>query len=82
MSEAVQQLIDSALALSPKERAVVVREILASLDGPSDALPPEIHDAWSAEIAHRLEELESGRVKAVPSSEAWKMIDGEIELRD
>jgi putative addiction module component (TIGR02574 family) len=82
MSEATQQLIASALQLSPQERAVVANAILASLEGPTDNVPPEIRDAWAAEIGRRVEDLDSGRVKAVPSSEAWKMIDGETEIPD
>lgn len=82
MSETTQQLIASALRLSPQERAVVANAILASLEGTSDDGPPEIQDAWAAEIARRVDDLDSGHAKAVPSSEAWKMIDGETEIPD
>ena len=82
MSESAQQLIASALQLSPQERAVVANAILASLEGPTNDGPSEIRGAWAAEISQRVEDLDSGRVKAFPSSEAWKMIDGETEMPD
>ena len=83
MSESAQQLILSALQLPASDRAEVVDAILASLqpgiDGDSAA---EIQDAWSSEIRSRIDDIDSGRVKTIPSAEAWKMIDGEAELPD
>jgi putative addiction module component (TIGR02574 family) len=80
MSDTTQQLIATALELSPAERAVVANAILRSL-GDFDG-SPESQDAWNAELRKRIADVDSGRVKTIPSSEAWKMIDGEIELRD
>tara|TARA_R110002049_G_scaffold4601_5_gene32824 strand:+ start:1140555 stop:1140803 length:249 start_codon:yes stop_codon:yes gene_type:complete len=82
MSESTQQLIASALQLTPADRAVVANAILASLDGQGDDEHSDVRDAWSAEIRSRIDDIDSGRVKTIPSSEAWKMIDGEIELPD
>lgn len=82
MSESTQQLIASALQLAPADRAVVANAILASLDGLRDDQLPDVRDAWSDEIRSRIDDIVSGRVKTIPSSEAWKMIDGEIELPD
>lgn len=83
MSESVEQLISSALQLSVSERAEVANAILASLqpevDGDSLA---DIQDAWSEEIRKRVDDIDSGRVKTIPSAEAWKMIGGEAELPD
>ncbi|MGB7344076.1 MAG: addiction module protein [Pirellulaceae bacterium] len=83
MSESAQQLIASALQLAPADRAVIANAILASLESESDTTESsEIREAWSDEISNRIADIDSGRVKTIPSSEAWKMIDGEIELRD
>lgn len=83
MSESAQQLIASALQLAPADRAVIANAILASLESESDSSESsEIREAWSDEISNRIADIDSGRVKTIPSSEAWKMIDGEIELRD
>ncbi len=83
MSESAQQLIAAALQLAPADRAVIANAILASLESEPDGDgSSEIRDAWSDEIRNRIADIDSGRVKTIPSSEAWKMIDGEIELRD
>ena len=83
MSETAKQLISSALQLPPSDRAAVVDAILASLqptiEGDSAA---DIQEAWSAEIRNRIDDIDSGRVKTIPRSEAWKMIDGEAEIPD
>jgi len=77
MSESAQQLIDSALQLAPADRAVVANAILASLESKSDTHEsPEIREAWSDEISNRIADIDSGRVKLVPSSEVWKRIGG------
>ncbi len=81
MSDSAQQLISSALQLPTSDRAEVVDAILASLqpsiDGVSTA---EIQEAWSSEMRSRIDDIDSGRVKTISSTEAWKMIDGEAEL--
>lgn len=82
MSEFAEQLISSLMQLPVADRAEVADAILASLqpgiDGDSLA---GIRDAWSSEIRDRVDDIDSGRVKTVPSVDAWKMIDGEADLR-
>ena len=81
MSESAQQLIANALELTPDDRVVVANAILASLKDPGGChVSAEIHDAWCDEIRDRIADIDSGRTKTIPSSEAWKMIDGEIDL--
>jgi putative addiction module component (TIGR02574 family) len=81
VSETTQQLIASALQLSPQERAVIANAILASLeDSPNDEAS-DVSQAWTDEIRSRIDDIETRRVNAIASSEAWKIIDGEIELR-
>jgi hypothetical protein len=41
--------------------------LLESLD---DTVDPSVEQAWSLEIAHRIEELDSGKVKPIPWAEA------------
>ena len=80
MSESAQQLIATALELTPDDRVVVANAILASLkDLGGSYVSAEVQDAWSDEIRNRIAEIDSGRVKTIPSSEAWKMIDGQID---
>jgi len=44
------------------------------LDGDDSEIDQDAEDAWDAEIARPLEEIDSGRVKMVPWSEARRQI--------
>ncbi len=81
MTETANQLIASVLQLTLAERALIANAILASIETPLDSYKnDEILDAWAEEIDNRIADLESGRVKAIFSADAWKIIDGEAEL--
>ena len=56
------ELLKHALTLSEKERAELASNLIHSLDPTVDA---DVELAWQEEIARRLEEVESGRVKTV-----------------
>lgn len=57
----------AALALPPDERAALAAELLESLDG--DEADEGVAEAWEAEIARRLTQIERGEVKLIPASE-------------
>lgn len=57
---------EDALALSEIERAELARDLVASLDGPSD---PEVAAAWDVEICRRINEIESGSATLFDSAE-------------
>jgi putative addiction module component (TIGR02574 family) len=82
MSRSSEQLISSLMQLPVSDRAEVADAILASLqpeiDG--DSLVT-VRDAWSNEIRNRMDDIDSGRARAVPSEDAWKLIDGEADVR-
>ena len=61
------ELLKHALTLSEKERAELASNLIDSLDPLVDA---DAELAWQQEIARRLEEVESGRVKTV----AWEEV--------
>jgi putative addiction module component (TIGR02574 family) len=77
-----QDIIASALQLPLAEREQIVYALQDSLidesidHGPEEPAD-EVEAAWSAEIARRIEEIDSGRVKTISSEEAWKIINGE-----
>ena len=79
VSDAAQELIQSALRLDVPDRVVVANAIFASLEEASDHQSDDVRDAWMNEIRRRVDHIDSGRVETVPSSEAWRMIDGEVE---
>ena len=65
-----KQLIDEAISLPVEERALVIDSLLRSLNQPES----EIDKIWAKEAKHRLDELRSGQVKAIPGEEAFKRV--------
>jgi putative addiction module component (TIGR02574 family) len=68
-----QNVIAEALRLSEAERLEVAEAVYDSLEGPADA---DAEQAWSDEIARRVADVDAGRVKLVPWSEARRQIAG------
>jgi putative addiction module component (TIGR02574 family) len=76
------EIIASALQLPWADRERILEALQQSLiDETTDHGPEEPADeveaAWSGEIARRIADTDSGRVKTIPSKEAWKIINGE-----
>jgi len=65
-----RELIAEALSLPVEERAIVVDFILRSLNSPED----DIDRQWIAEAERRLEEVRTGRVKAIPGDQVFAQI--------
>ncbi len=72
------ELLKKALALPDHERAELAANLIDSLDSTVDE---DADLAWQKEIAHRLEDIQSGRVKTVSWSQVQqkgrKLLDGE-----
>jgi putative addiction module component (TIGR02574 family) len=64
-------MLVEALRLSEEERVALASELLDSLDSDVD---PDAEAAWVAEIRTRLKEIDSGRARTVPWSEARRRI--------
>ena len=62
----VEELKAEALRLSPEARAYLARELLASLDGMSEA---EVEKLWIEEAIDRDMELDRGAARAYPADE-------------
>ncbi|MDE3243495.1 MAG: addiction module protein [Nitrospirota bacterium] len=73
MSPEAKKLLDDALQLPTSARAALAAHLLQSLDTEVDE---GAEAAWSAEIAKRLKDLETGKVKTIPWSEARSRIMG------
>jgi putative addiction module component (TIGR02574 family) len=71
MTPDVSELLKKALALPPEARAALAGSLLESLDDTVDASAEE---EWSREIARRIQELDSGKVKPIPWAEARRQI--------
>jgi hypothetical protein len=76
------QIIAAALHLPFAAREEVIIALQESLSddtvdhGPTEPAD-EVEAAWSDEIARRIAEIDAGRVKLIPSEEAWKFIKGQ-----
>ena len=79
MTEEAADVLKKALALPPEARAAIAGSLLESLDeNPPD---PAIEAAWSEEIARRIEELDSGKVKPIAWAEARRQIAATLNGR-
>lgn len=63
-----EEILRTALLLSPNERAMLADHMLASLDGPDQK---EIDAAWAEEAERRMREIDEGKVE---------LIDGDLVL--
>jgi putative addiction module component (TIGR02574 family) len=63
MMQEAQELLKKALALPEKERADLAGSLIDSLD---DTVDENVEAAWQEEVARRLEEVRSGKVKTTP----------------
>jgi putative addiction module component (TIGR02574 family) len=66
MSPEIEELLKKAMALTPQARADLASSLIDSLDQTVDE---DVEAAWQEEIARRVEELESGKVKTSPWTE-------------
>lgn len=64
-------LLKKALALPAEARAALASRLLDSLD---DTVDEAAEKEWDKEIARRIEELDSGKVKPVAWAEARRQI--------
>ena len=66
MMQEARDLLQKALALPENERAELAGNLLSSLDTTVDQ---DVDAAWQQEVAHRLDEVQSGKVKTIPWEE-------------
>jgi putative addiction module component (TIGR02574 family) len=71
MTQEVSELLKKALALPAEARAALAGSLLDSLDETVDASAEE---EWNREIARRIRELDSGKVKPIPWEEARRQV--------
>ena len=61
----VDEIFREAHLLSPEDRIRLADSLMESIDLPD----PDVEAAWMKEIQQRVDDLDSGRVKAVPGDE-------------
>jgi len=70
-----KEIIQQAESLPVEERAMVVDSLLRSLNPPDS----EIDSKWMKVARRRLEEIRSGKVKAVPGEEVFAKVRERFE---
>ena len=73
MSPSILELEAQVLSLDATDRARLLERLIDSFEPESS-----VHEAWIAEARRRREEVVSGKVKAVPGSEAVARIRARI----
>jgi putative addiction module component (TIGR02574 family) len=63
----VSEVLEKALALSTQERGLIIDRLIESLD--DEPAEEGAEAAWSEEIKHRVEEIQSGKVEMIPGEE-------------
>ncbi|MDQ6525015.1 addiction module protein [Nocardioides sp. LHD-245] len=67
MTTGIDEITQLALTLPVDQRAQVANALLASLDDAADSA--EVHEAWTAEIKSRVDDITSGRVQMLSRNE-------------
>ncbi len=76
MTQEAEDLLKKALTLPAKDRATLAGSLIDSLDEVDEMSEQE---AWNDEIARRIEELDSGKVKTVPWDEVRRRISSKLD---
>ena len=76
MSREATELLKKALSLPVTERADLAGSLIESLDNTED---DSVAAAWDEEVARRMAELDSGKVKPASLDEARRRLSSAIE---
>lgn len=71
MTAKAKSVADSALALSPDERAELAERLILSLD---ETYQSQLTASWNAEIDRRISEINEGHVTMISRDDALRMI--------
>ena len=74
MKQKIADILKEALKLPPEARAALAGTLIDSLD---DTVDRDAESAWEAEILFRLKEIDEGKVRLMPWSEARTKISGQ-----
>jgi hypothetical protein len=69
MAKPLAEIERDILGLSDEQRRVLLRMLIAELDGPTDA---DVEEAWLAEAERRDREIESGAFASIPAADAFR----------
>lgn len=76
MSTDVAEIEARIRALSPEDKAELLRSLIAELDGPADA---DVEQAWALEVERRHREIVEGKVKPIPAREVFQSLRARLK---
>ncbi|MCI0334680.1 MAG: addiction module protein [Planctomycetes bacterium] len=69
MDTQAEQVLQTALGLSPNDRAEIAASLIESLDEETEQ---DVEAAWADEIKRRLDSIDKGEVELIPWDEALR----------
>ena len=75
MTQEANDVLKRALALPAEDRAELAGSLLESLDVGQD---PDAEAAWQKEIARRIQDLDSGKVTAIPWADVRRRVAAKL----
>jgi putative addiction module component (TIGR02574 family) len=79
MPVTLEQVTEDVRELSRQDREQLLARLIRDLEPVENLSAAEIESAWDCEIARRLEEVDSGKVKAVPAEEVFARIQAKLD---
>jgi putative addiction module component (TIGR02574 family) len=76
MPNDLAEIAKKARSLSAKEKAELIRVLIADLDGPPD---DDVEQAWTLEVERRHRELKEGKVQAVPADRVFENLRSRLK---
>lgn len=70
------EIMDKALALSERERGLLIDRLVESLD--DEPAEEGVEAAWSDEIKTRVDDIRSGRVETIPGEQVLRELAEEF----
>jgi putative addiction module component (TIGR02574 family) len=78
MTPDVSELLKKVLALPPEARAALAGSLL---DSPDETVDASAEEEWNQEIARRIQDLDSGKVKPIPWANACRQVSAILNGR-
>lgn len=79
MPATLEQVTEEVRELSPQDREQLLARLIRDLEPAENFSSDEIERAWDKEIARRLEEIDSGKVKTIPAEEVFARIQARLD---
>jgi hypothetical protein len=76
MTTALEEIEAKIRSLKPEEKTELLRSLIAELDGPPDA---DVERTWLEVARKRHQELQDGKVKAVPAAQVFKKARSQLK---